>query len=273
VTAALMHQLTLTDDQFRVVARRVGLHDLPTVLASPSRHTIVDRRDAAFDRAARELASRNLITDGAVHPDLVPVLQTLQRPDRELAMRLVSPDGTARTSLARRGTLCVLAHRIGDGIGLRILGHGIELRDVVSVLLAELPPAGPADILPFGAPLQQMSESLSGTHDAMELGDRIRALGAEPRTAMLLGAALASRQAFVEIVYCTLADTEDRISRVPAAAAVFYTKRGRIVATPSSSPPPAQLWTSLKPGSDRAIAQAITQLVGLSAEGWGTAND
>jgi hypothetical protein len=113
-----------------------------------------------------------------------------------------------------------------------------------------------------------MAESLSATHDPALLGDRIRALGAESRAAMQLGAALGSRQAFAEIVYYVLAREHGRIVRSPAAVAVFYTKRGRIVAAPSASPT-GQLWTTLKPGSDHALGQAIAQLVELATEGWG----
>lgn len=268
VTVALWHELTLTDDQFRIAASRVGLHDLPAVLASRPRHTTIDRREAAFDRAGRELVTRNLIIDGGMHPELVPVLQALQRPDRELAMRLVTPDGTAGISVARQGTLCVLARRIGDDISLRIIGHGVGVRDVSAALLAELPRAKPAEVQPVAAPSREMAESLSGTHDPVQLADRIRFLGAESHAANLLGSALASRRAFAEIVYYALADSEDMISRCPAAVAVFYTKRGRIIGAPSASPT-GQLWTTLKPGSDHAIGQAIAQLVDLAEERWG----
>jgi hypothetical protein len=268
VIAVLSPQLRLTDDQLRVVAWRVGVHDLPTVLASRPPHATIERREAAFDRAARELVSRSLIVDGAVHPELVSVLATLHRPDRELAMRVVTPEGTARIGVVRRGSLCVLARRIGDDIVLRIVGHGVELREVASALLAELPRARAADIEPVGAPLQEMSQSLSGTHDPVDLADRIRALGAQPHAAMRLGTALAARQAFVEIVYYALAEDEDRISRGPAAVAVFYTKRGRIIGAPSASPA-GQLWTTLKAGSDHAFGQAIGQLVEVSDKRWG----
>jgi hypothetical protein len=95
----------------------------------------------------------------------------------------------------------------------------------------------------------------------------VRALGADPAAAMALGSALASRVAFAEIVYYTLDVDADRISRFPAAVGVFYTKRGRIVAAPSASPS-GQLWTTLKPGSDHAIKQAVGQLVELSTDRW-----
>jgi hypothetical protein len=121
--------------------------------------------------------------------------------------------------------------------------------------------------MPVGAPLDAAAEALSGSHDAALLSDRIRALGAEARTAMLLGSALASRLAFAEIVYYALDGEADRISRCPAAVGVFYTKRGRIVGAPSASPN-GQLWTTLKAGSDHAIKQAVGQLVELSTERW-----
>ena len=130
-----------------------------------------------------------------------------------------------------------------------------------------MPTSPAADVIPFGAPLDALGEALSDSHDATRLSDRIRALGAEPRTALLLGSALATRQAFAEIVYYALVPEADRVLRSTAAVGVFYTKRGRIVGAPSASPR-GQFWTTLKPGSDHAIKQAIGQLVELSTERW-----
>jgi hypothetical protein len=267
VTAALSRPLTLSGDELHVLARRVGVHELPIVLALRTHHGAIDERDAAFDKAARDLQSRSLIVDGEVQPDLVPVLQALQRPDREFAVRLVTPDGIARISVVRRGPLCVLARRVGSEILVRIIGPRSELQDVATALVAELPDARPADIEPVGAPLADMAEGLSGTRDPLVLADRIRALGTQPQAAMLLGTALGSRQAFAEIVYYALAHDEGRIRRVRAAVAVFYTHRGRIVGVPSASPT-GELWTTLKPGSNHAIADAMGQLVALSDERW-----
>lgn len=268
VSAAVAEEFRLTVDELRVLAVSVGADDLPAVLDMQSRHATIDGREAAFDRAARELLSRNLFVGDVVHPDLVPVLQALARPDREVAMRLVTPQGTARIIVARRDTLCVSARRVGEDISVRILGHCNELSDVIAALSRELPSATPADVDPVTAPLLEMTACLSDTHDPMRLADRIRALGAEPRTAMRLGVALGSRQAFAEIVYCALAEDEGRIRRGPAAVGVFYTKRGRIIGAPSASPT-GQLWTTLKAGTERALGQAITQLVELADERWG----
>ena len=268
MTASLQPQFVLTDDELQVAATRVGVQSFPTVLAVRPRHATVDKLQAAFDDATRTLAAREVIVDGVVEPDLVPILEALQRPDREFALRLVTPEGMARICVVRRGGLTVLARRIGHEITLRVVGFGVELRDAVSALLAELPAAAAAEVTPVGAPLDVVAEKLSGTHDPAVLADRIRALGAEPRAAMLLGSALASRQAFGEIVYYALNRDDERIVRGPAAVGVFYTKRGRIVGAPSASPA-GQLWTTLKAGSDHAVSQAIGQLVELSDEGWG----
>lgn len=268
MTASLTSHFVLTDDEMQVVASRVGVQALPVVLGLRPRHGSETALLAAIDSATRTLAERGLIRDGEVTPDLVPLLRALQRPDRELAMRFVTPDGTARVTVIRQGVQCISVRRIGNEITVDVVEGQPSLSSAIRALLAHLPVTPAADIGAVGAPLDAASEALSGTHDATVLSDRIRTLGAEPRTAILLGSALASRQAFAEIVYYALDDDEDRISRSPAAVGVFYTKRGRIVAGPSVSPA-GQLWTTLKAGSDHAISQTIGQLVELSGGRWG----
>lgn len=267
MTTALGSQFSLTDDELQVLAARTGVEDFPTVLAVRPRHGNTDTLDAAFDRATRALVERSLIADGSVASDLAALLRALHRPDRELAMRIVTPEGIARVAMVRHGSQGVLAQRVGNQFVLHPIAHGAELPAATRALLAELPRVEPARIDPVGAPLDAMTECLNDASDAPRLADRIRALGIEARSALLLGSALASRVAFAEIVYYPLARDEDRISRCPAAVAVFYTKRGRIVAAPTASPT-GELWITLKPGSDHTITQAIGQLIGLSTERW-----
>jgi hypothetical protein len=265
VSNALMSQHVLSDDELQVAASRAGVGDFPTVLAVRPRHGATDSLDAAFDRATRALIARGLITDGVVAPDVASVVHALHRPDRELAMRTVTPDGITRISMVRQGSMGVLARRVGNEFVLH--AHGAGLREATQALLAQLPRMQPAPIDPVGAPLRDMTECLDEGGQGPPLTDRIHALGTERRSAMLLGSALSSRLAFAEIVYHPLASDEGRISRSPAAVAVFYTKRGRIVAAPSASPT-GQRWTTLKTGSDHTISQAIGQLIGLSTQRW-----
>lgn len=268
MTAALASHLVVTDDEIAVIASRIGVQALPVVLGIRPRHGSETARAAAFDAATRSLTDRGLICDGEVKPELVSVVQALQRPDRELAMRLVTPDGIARVAVVRTAALCISASRVAaDEITLEAVGD-TSLSAAVRALLRHLPDAPPAEVNSVGAPTDALSEALSETHDAAQLSDHIRALGIEARTAMTLGSAFASRLAFAEVVSYTMDRYEDRISRCPAAVGVFYTKRGRIVAAPSASPT-GQLWTTLKAGSDHAFGQAIGQLVELSGERWG----
>lgn len=267
MTAPVMSGFTLTDDELQVVGERVGVQGFPTVLNVRPRYQTVDALDAAFDVATRSLVARGLIVDGAIDPDLVPILRALRRPERELAMRLVTPDGIARVCVIRCGGAGVVARRVANTISLQVADGAAGLSWATQTLLGELPRAEAAQISPVGAPTETVARNLIGTHDARSLADRVRALGAEPRAAMVLGSALSSRMAFAEIVYFALCRDRDRISRRPAAVGVFYTKKGRIVGAPSASPS-GQLWTTLKPGSDHTIGQAISQLVELSTDQW-----
>ncbi len=221
----------------------------------------------AADFATRSLSDRDLIRDGEVATEVVPLLRALQRPERELAMRFVTPNGTARVAVVRHGRQCISARRIGNEVTLDGEDAPATLSAAARALMRHLPTSAAAEILPVGGPIDAVAQALSDTHDAILLSDRIRALGAEPRTAMQLGSALANRMAFAEIVYYTLDNEEDRISRCRSAVGVFYTKRGRIVGAPSASPS-GQLWTTVKSGSDHTIKQAISQLVELSTERW-----
>lgn len=267
MTTVVPQRLTLSEDELLAVADRLGVRDLPTVLTVRNRHTSVNARNMAREQAARNLLSRRLIVAGDVHPELDAALQALHRPERELAMRLVTPDGTVRVSVARRGSLCVLARRCGAQVTLHTVGRDTGIHEVSSALLAELPASRPAETEPVGAPLLELAEALSGTHEYRELADRIRAAGAQPRSALLLGAALATREAFAEIVYHARCNEDGRIRRGPGAVGVFYTEKGRIVGAPSKSPA-GQLWVTLKPGSDHVFVQAVGQLIEAGEYQW-----
>jgi hypothetical protein len=267
VTAPPAEEFTLTDDELRVVGTRAGVTEFPAVLALRPRHGDVESLDRAADLALDRLTAGRLMIDGAVHPELAAMTRALHRPTRSLAMRLVTPDGTARVIVVPRGTGWVLARRLGNQIALRESGHRCGLDGAVGLLLDDLPPAASLDVDPFGAPTAALAECLTGTHAMSEIADRLRALGAAPRVAVMLGAAFAARQAFAEIVCHWLDSGSDRIVTAPAAVAVFYTGRGRLVAAPSTSPA-GQMWTTLKPGSAHRITQAISQLAEFAPRGW-----
>ncbi|OBF30224.1 hypothetical protein A5724_23665 [Mycobacterium sp. ACS1612] len=268
MTSALSDRISLSHDELQAVAGLLGVFDLPSVLNVRPRYATIPDRDAAVERAKRNLLARNLITDRAVHLGLAAMLETLHRPDLQWAIRMVTPEGTARVAVARRGATAVVARRISEVVTLSPLRDGAESLSMAKALASELRSADAAPVEPFAAPLQQLAECLSGTDDPVALADQIRSLGAETSVALSLGAALASRQAFAEIVVYALVADEDRICRAPAAAGVFYTRRGRIVAVPSASPT-GEIWTTVKGGTDHAVIQAITRLAELTTAGGG----
>jgi len=267
MSGTFTQEWSFTADELSAVTLRTSGPGSRMLLGLRPRHATVEVRDAALNRAVHTLTRRGVITDGAIEPEIATVFVALQRPDRELVMRLVTPDGIGRFSIIRHGSLCVLARRLGEQLDILVLGSNIVLSDSTATLLGEMPAAGPATIEPVGAPLSQMTEALSVSHDPLVLADRIRALGASERAAALLGATLGTRQAFAEIVYSALVDGDDLTARAPAAVAVLYTPGGRVIAVPSTSPS-GQLWSTLKPGTDQVFGQAISQLVELSGHRW-----
>lgn len=268
MTTLVAERFCLPLDQVLAAAARIGGEEFPAVLALRSEYLTVEAREAALSRGDCALVARQLMADGMVHPDLAAMLRTLRRPARELAMRLVTPDGLARFCIVRDGVRSVLVRRVGADFTFCSIGAHLEFGDVATALVSELPNARPADISPVSAPLQDVVQTLSGTHDPIALADRIRALGVESDSAMLLGTALGARHAFAEIVYYALAEAQDHIVRGSGAVGVFYTKRGRIVGAPSVSPS-GETWSTLKSGTARAISQAIGQLIEISGHSWG----
>ncbi|WP_458318261.1 ESX secretion-associated protein EspG [Mycolicibacterium brisbanense] len=260
----------LSDDELHAVGTQLGIAEFPVVLAMRPRHDTVGALERAHQAAGRSLASRGLLDTDGVLPELADLVQILRRPSYELALRLVTPAGVARVCIARAGSMCVSARRIGNKVTLRPLASRVGLSELIRAVLAELPAAEPASVDGFGAPTDELAECLNGGHDATYLTDRLRALGAGRQVAMTLGAAFASRLVFGEIVCHAVDPSTDRVVRTPGAVAVYYTKRGRLVCAPSLSPT-GQLWTTIKPGSDHRVAQAVSQLAELVPAGWGEA--
>lgn len=257
----------VTDDELQVLGGRLGIAEFPTVLAVRPRHGTVDALERAHDAARGRLTRRGFLgPDGHVSPALADIVHTLQRPSRELALRLVTPDGTARICIAKKAGAGVAARRVHNEIRLSAL-DGTDFMTATRALVAELPAAEPADFDAFGAPSCELAACLDGGHDARYLTDRLRGIGAAQRTALALGAAFAARPAFGEITCRMLDPVADRIVRTPGAVAVFYTKRGRLVSAPSVSPS-GQLWATLKPGTDHRLTQAVAQLTELVPGGW-----
>ncbi|WP_280433794.1 ESX secretion-associated protein EspG [Nocardia brasiliensis] len=99
-----------------------------------------------------------------------------------------------------------------------------------------------------------------------ELTDALYALGATDRDATTLGLTFGATHAYAEIVVC--AHEDGVTTRAPGAVAVYDTARGRIVAAPMVSPD-QQVWSTVTPGTDHRVAQAVATLIeGLPGGRW-----
>ncbi|WP_378742650.1 ESX secretion-associated protein EspG [Nocardia brasiliensis] len=249
----------MTNDGLLAVADQLGVQTLPLVLA-------VGPQQDSFDAwaEAQRAAKSSLIADGIidaygeVDADLSLALYTLAQPEQELVARIFTGDKPIRVCLARRGGQHALAVRTGDDFDIRTVwsdGSGASLARPVLDVLGR---AQPADVANFSAPAEALSERLAGATTSSDFADAVYALGVADRDAAGYGLAFASCHAYAEIVVCTHVDGVT--TRPPGAVAIYDTGRGRIVASPGIAQD-QQLWSTVTPGTDHRIAQAISGLV------------
>ncbi|WP_280194764.1 ESX secretion-associated protein EspG, partial [Nocardia farcinica] len=86
----------------------------------------------------------------------------------------------------------------------------------------------------------------------------VYALGVAERDAPRYGLAFESCRAYAEIV--AYAHVDGVTTRPPCAAVVYETGRGRIVVAPGIAPD-QQVWSTVTPGTDHRVAQAISGLI------------
>jgi hypothetical protein len=250
---------TMTNDGLLAVADRLGVQTLPLVLAVGPQQDSFDAWADAQRAAMSTLVGSGVIDAyGEVDPDLSLALHTLAQPDNELVARIFTGDKPIRVCLARRGDQHALAVRTGDDFDIRTVwsdGSGAALARPV---LDALGPAKPAAVVNFSALSDALSERLAAAVTSADFADAVYALGVDDRDAAVYGLAFASCHAYAEIVVCVHVDGVT--TRPPGAVAVYDTGRGRIVAAPGIAQD-QQLWSTVTPGTDHRIAQAISGLV------------
>ncbi|MFG1794386.1 ESX secretion-associated protein EspG [Nocardia sp. NPDC049149] len=249
----------MTNDGLLAIADHVGVQTLPLVLAVGPQQDSFDEWTAAQQAAKSSLLSSGLIDAyGEVEPDLGMALHTLAQPDCELVARIFAGDKPIRVCLARRGGQHALAIRTGDDFDIRTIwcdGSGATLAKPV---LEVLGPAVPADVVNFSAPSDALSERLAAATTSADFADAMYALGVADRDVAGYGLAFASCHTYAEIVVCVHVDGVT--TRPPGAVAIYDTGRGRIVAAPGIAQD-QQRWSTVTPGTDHRIAQAISGLV------------
>ncbi|WP_225729878.1 MULTISPECIES: ESX secretion-associated protein EspG [unclassified Nocardia] len=252
---------TVTNDGLLALADRLGVQTLPLVLSVGPQQDSFEAWTEAQRNAETQLKAAGLIDGyGEVTPELADALFTLAQPDTELIARVFTGAAPVRICVARRGEQHALAVRTGDDFDIRTVwadGSGAVL---IRPLLDALGPGKPADVVNFSAPSDELSERLSAARTSADFTDAVYALGVAERDAPAYGLAFASCHAYAEIVACI---HEDGVTtRPPGAVAVYDTERGRIVAAPGIAQD-QQVWSTVTPGTDHRIAQAISALIEL----------
>ncbi len=257
---------TLTNDELFAVAQRMNVQTLPLVLAVSPGQDSYDEWTAAQERAVARLTDMGVFDSyGEVESDLALALYALTQPERELVARIFVTDGeqptrTVRVSVVRRGEQHAFAVRDGDSYDIQAVwadGSGTALARPILSALGTCPPA---QIESFSALSEDLSERLDAANSASEYADALYALGVPDRDATVLGLAFDSCHAFAEIV--AYAHDDGIATRTSGAVVVYDTGRGRIVAVPGLASD-QRVWSTVTPGTDHRIAQAISALIEL----------
>lgn len=258
---------TLTNDALLAVADRIGVQTLPLALAVGPQQDSFEEWQRAQESAVAALVGAGLIdSEGEVDPELADVLFTLAHPEQELAARIYTGSESRRVCVVRRGHAHAVAVRSGDEFEVRAVWTDGSAADLVRPLLAAMDACSPAEIPHFSVPAAELAERLDAATTSSELTDALYALGATDRDATTLGLTFGATHAYAEIVAC--AHEDGVTTRAPGAVAVYDTARGRIVAAPMVSPD-QQVWSTVTPGTDHRVAQAVATLIeGLPGGRW-----
>ncbi|GGK57497.1 ESX secretion-associated protein EspG [Nocardia camponoti] len=259
--------IALTNDTVLAVADQLRVQTLPLVLGIGPRQDTIEAWQAARADAIADLRQRGLIDDyGDVATDLADALHILSQPAAELSARYYSGIEKRRISLVRRGIQHANAIRTGDDVRVATISIDGAVADLARVLLTELPTCGPADVASVSVQADELAGRLTEANTTADYSDAMYALGVAAHDATAIGAAMGSCHAYTEIVATTHRD--GRSTQAPGAVAVYDTARGRVVIAPMTAPD-GRLWSTISPGTDHRVTQAIGALLeGLPGGRW-----
>ncbi|MEV5652507.1 ESX secretion-associated protein EspG [Nocardia sp. NPDC052254] len=251
-------------DAALLLQHMVGIDSYPPVLALLPNIFRIDDRERVRAVVAEQLAEAGAVIDGRVHPAIEGWLRCLYRPDVELAARIVTtgrdgePKGMLRLSLVRSGEQHVLALRSDDHVVIQsVFGADSRTDTLTAALAAALGPAQALRFEPFAAWTEQFDELPTGQDERRRA---LVELGAEPRTAGLLGRVLDEIVRRAEIV---MIEHRDGATTQPeACVSVLDTMSGRIIVTPSMALD-GGIRATCAPGDDTALRAGVAALVDL----------
>lgn len=252
----------LTDDHLDHLGTLLGHQTWPLVLAIEPRYELVTVRDAAHSAAVAELTSLGILCDdphahrGVAEP-VADALSILARPEMVIEARIFTPEGCARSCLARQGPRHVLATRTRAGVEVREVPVHSD-KDVGAVISKLFGYAETPELPAFSAPAEEMRMRLDRARSAADYSDALHAMGARDHVAAGYAAAFESCTGHAEVV--AVESGPGRTVRSAGAVAVYDTARGRILAGPSTSPD-GRIWSTLSAAGPHKISQAVELLV------------
>ncbi|MEU1985847.1 ESX secretion-associated protein EspG [Nocardia sp. NPDC019395] len=256
----------LNVDAALVLKDMVGIDNYPLVLAvTPNIYRISDR-DRVWAAVKEQLTADGIISGGEVDPVVAGWLRCLERPDTELAIRVLDngrgghTSTMLRASLVRSGERHVLAVRCDDEIVIQSVFHqGRQLDTLTAVLESVL---GDYPVLDFesftladvdpGEPPQDL--------DGVRAG--LRELGASPRTANVLTRALNEIVRQAEVLMIEHRDGGPGKPDFRICMNVLDTFSGRFVITPTVTLD-GRTRSTFRPGDHTAVRSGINALAEL----------
>ncbi|MGW5386498.1 ESX secretion-associated protein EspG [Nocardia sp. NPDC003963] len=258
----------LTNDELLALTEQLGIRALPSVLEIRPGQTTVADVQSARQRALKSLRGSGVIDRyDQVDDELTTAIHVLAHPDRELVARIYTRSGTRRLILARRGARHAVARRDSDEFAVNGFHLGDDLTTLARPLLDALGPARPATVATLTAPSAELAGAFDSAGETADFVRTLRRSGFSDEDASTLGTALADCSAHAEVV--AYARDDGVAVRSRGAVAIYDTARGRLVAGATTSMD-QQVWSTLMPGSEHRIEQAVSNLINtLPGYWWG----
>lgn len=256
--------IDLNVDAALVLKEMVGIDSYPPVLALLPNIYRLEDRERVHAVVAEQLTEAGIIDGDRVHPAVEHWLRCLDRPDMELAARIMAtglggqPRAMLRFSLVRRDDTHVLALRCDDDVVIQTMFQdGRNLDNLTAALAAALGPAEALRFTPMTTTVEQLGEVPS---EPDERRQALLELGAQPHTAAVLSRALTEVARRAEILVIEHRDGSQAQPEV--SVSVLDTTSGRLIVTPSRAMD-GEIWSTFAPGDDAALRSGIGALIDL----------
>ncbi|MER7450686.1 ESX secretion-associated protein EspG [Nocardia beijingensis] len=256
--------IDLNVDAALLLKELVGIDSYPPVLALLPNIYRLEDRERVHAVVGQRLTEVGIVDGDRVHPAVEHWLRCLDRPDMELAARIMDtgldgqPRAMLRFSLVRRDETHVLALRCDDDVVIQTMFQdGQNLDNLTAALAAALGPAEALRFTPMTTTVEQLGEVPS---DPDERRQALLELGAQPHTAAVLSRALTEVARRAEILVIEHRDGSQAQPEV--SVSVLDTTSGRLIVTPSRAMD-GEIWSTFAPGDDAALRSGIGALIEL----------